>query len=222
LKFVSERNLASPDVWADSLSRSRTRRAAALRAAKKRLRTRGGAVSTVAAIAAMGVFAAFAGASGDLMKRGAEGDGVAAVQKALGVEADGVYGPVTRAAVTKYQKRNGLTVDGVVGPETLGSLGVKANVVNASYSPGSSGGGGSSGGDGGVPAVLERIAQCESGGDPTAVGGGGLYRGKYQFMQATWESVGGKGDPAKASEAEQDKRAVMLYNRAGTSPWGCA
>ena len=28
---------------------------------------------------------------------------------------------------------------------------------------------------------LEAIAACESGGDPTAIGGGGLYRGKYQF-----------------------------------------
>ena len=28
---------------------------------------------------------------------------------------------------------------------------------------------------------LQAIAQCESGGDPTAIGGGGAYRGKYQF-----------------------------------------
>jgi peptidoglycan hydrolase-like protein with peptidoglycan-binding domain len=172
----------------------------------------------VAVIALMGSFAAFAGAHTDLIKRGANGDGVAAVQQALGVEADGVYGPLTKAAVTKYQRRKGLTVDGVVGPETLGSLGLSgAKVVNASYT---SGGGGGNGG--GVPAVLERIAECESGGDPTAVGGGGLYRGKYQFMRSTWRSVGGTGDPAKASEAEQDKRAVMLYERSGTSPWGCA
>jgi peptidoglycan hydrolase-like protein with peptidoglycan-binding domain len=218
LKFVSERNLASPDVWADSLSRSRTRRAAAFGAARKRLRTRGGAVSMIAAIAVMGSFAAFAGAQTTLIKKGAEGNGVAAVQQALGVEADGVYGPVTKAAVTKYQKKQGLTVDGVVGPETLGSLGISgAKVTNAS-----GGGGGGNGGGVNVPAVLEQIAQCESGGDPTAIGGGGLYRGKYQFAQATWESVGGSGDPAKASEAEQDKRAVMLYERSGTAPWGCA
>src|SRR4051794_16433679 len=35
--------------------------------------------------------------------------------------------------------------------------------------------------DVGVPAALEGIAACESGGDPHAVGGGGAYRGKYQF-----------------------------------------
>lgn len=67
--------------------------------------------------------------------------------------------------------------------------------------------------------VLASIAQCESGGDPTAIGGGGLYRGLYQFDQQTWESVGGVGDPAAASVGEQTKRAEILLARAGTSPW---
>jgi hypothetical protein len=66
---------------------------------------------------------------------------------------------------------------------------------------------------------LEAIAACESGGNPQAVGGGGLYRGKYQFDRSTWASVGGSGDPAAAPEAEQDRRAAMLLAQAGTSPW---
>ena len=66
---------------------------------------------------------------------------------------------------------------------------------------------------------LEAIAACESGGDPTAVGGGGAYRGKYQFDYGTWASVGGSGDPAAAPEAEQDMRAQMLIARSGSSPW---
>ncbi len=70
-----------------------------------------------------------------------------------------------------------------------------------------------------VPPQLAAIAACESGGDPGAIGGGGLYRGKYQFDQGTWASVGGSGDPAAASEAEQDMRAAMLYSRAGAAPW---
>jgi cell wall-associated NlpC family hydrolase len=49
---------------------------------------------------------------------------VAPVQRALGVPVDGVYGPVSRAAVRDYQKRKGLIVDGIVGPQTLGSLGI--------------------------------------------------------------------------------------------------
>jgi peptidoglycan hydrolase CwlO-like protein len=68
-----------------------------------------------------------------------------------------------------------------------------------------------------VAAHLERIAQCESGGDPTR--DGGQYRGKYQFDLGTWQSVGGTGDPAAAPEAEQDRRAAMLYALRGSSPW---
>jgi hypothetical protein len=70
-----------------------------------------------------------------------------------------------------------------------------------------------------VPAHLQAIAACESGGNPRAIGGGGLYRGKYQFDRGTWASVGGSGDPAAAPEAEQDRRAAMLYAKAGASPW---
>ena len=68
-------------------------------------------------------------------------------------------------------------------------------------------------------ATLESIASCESGGDPEAVSSGGTYRGKYQFDQGTWESVGGSGDPAAAPEAEQDYRAALLYSESGSSPW---
>jgi len=66
---------------------------------------------------------------------------------------------------------------------------------------------------------LEAIAACESGGDPTAIGGGGLYRGKYQFTYETWQSVGGGGDPAAAPEAEQDRRAAALLARDGAGQW---
>jgi Transglycosylase-like domain len=67
--------------------------------------------------------------------------------------------------------------------------------------------------------TLEAIAACESGSDPTIVSSDGSYRGKYQFDFGTWESVGGSGDPAAASELEQDYRAALLYSRAGSSPW---
>ena len=70
---------------------------------------------------------------------------------------------------------------------------------------------------GSVAAHLARIARCESGGDPTRVSG--PYRGKYQFDLGTWQSVGGTGDPAAAPEAEQDRRAAMLYALRGSSPW---
>ena len=68
-------------------------------------------------------------------------------------------------------------------------------------------------------ATLEAIAACESGGDPTIVSADGSYRGKYQFSFETWASVGGSGDPAAASESEQDYRAALLYASSGSSPW---
>jgi len=67
--------------------------------------------------------------------------------------------------------------------------------------------------------TMQRIAACESGGNPHAIGGGGTYRGKYQFDRPTWASVGGSGDPASAPEAEQDRRAAILYARVGRSAW---
>lgn len=70
-----------------------------------------------------------------------------------------------------------------------------------------------------VSPALQAIASCESGGNPRAVSSNGMYRGKYQFSTATWAGVGGTGDPAAASEAEQDKRAAMLYARSGPGQW---
>jgi len=67
--------------------------------------------------------------------------------------------------------------------------------------------------------TLEAIAHCESRGDPTAVSADGLYRGKYQFDLATWQSLGGSGDPARAGEREQDHRARTLAADRGSTPW---
>jgi hypothetical protein len=66
--------------------------------------------------------------------------------------------------------------------------------------------------------TMQAIAQCESGGNPATDTGNGFY-GKYQFTQATWQAVGGTGNPAAAPEAEQDRRAAQLYAQAGPSQW---
>jgi peptidoglycan hydrolase-like protein with peptidoglycan-binding domain len=135
------------------------------------------------------------------------GSTVKALQRALDIPADGVYGPQTKRAVRRYQRRHGLTVDGIAGRQTLTSLGLIGGGAKAES----------------TSDVLERIAQCESGGNPRAVSANGKYFGKYQFSKPTWRSVGGSGNPAKAPEAEQDRRARKLYRRAGTSPWpNCA
>jgi Transglycosylase-like domain len=67
--------------------------------------------------------------------------------------------------------------------------------------------------------ALQAIAACESGGNPQAVGGGGAFRGKYQFTYESWAAVGGHGDPAAAPEAEQDRRAALLMARSGAGNW---
>jgi lysozyme family protein len=131
------------------------------------------------------------------------GTSVRELQRALGIPADGIYGRQTRRAVRRFQRAHGLHVDGIAGPATLTALGIRAHKASSED-----------------PAVvLERIAQCESGGDPTAVSANHRYFGKYQFSRATWRAVGGTGNPAKAPEAEQDSRALTLYQREGTKPW---
>jgi hypothetical protein len=70
-----------------------------------------------------------------------------------------------------------------------------------------------------VRGVLEQIAACESHGNPRAIGGGGAFRGKYQFTYGTWAAVGGRGDPATAPEFEQDRRAAILLKRTGGAAW---
>jgi hypothetical protein len=75
----------------------------------------------------------------------------------------------------------------------------------------------------GVPAwglqKLRSIAACESHGNPRAVGGGGAYRGMYQFSFSTWAVVGGSGDPVVASRWEQTWRAWLLLSRHGSGHW---
>jgi hypothetical protein len=70
-----------------------------------------------------------------------------------------------------------------------------------------------------VSPALQSIAACESGGNPRAIGGGGAFRGKYQFTYSTWAAVGGSGDPAAAPEAEQDRRAAALLAGSGPGQW---
>ncbi len=67
--------------------------------------------------------------------------------------------------------------------------------------------------------VWGALAQCESGGNPTAVSANGLYYGLYQFSLSTWASVGGSGLPTQATAAEQTMRAQILQARSGWGQW---
>ena len=72
---------------------------------------------------------------------------------------------------------------------------------------------------GGDPGGWAALRTCESGGDYTITSASGRYRGAYQFDQRTWESVGGTGDPAAATPAEQDLRARSLLEQRGARAW---
>ena len=52
------------------------------------------------------------------LRRGDRGSYVEALQRALGLAADGIFGPNTEGAVRAYQIQHGLKGDGIVGPLT--------------------------------------------------------------------------------------------------------
>ena len=127
------RDLGSPDCWDRSLERSRARRAQ--REANKPSLPRATATRVTAAVMAASVLGTTAAAdvataaptgqtSGEGLKRGARGDEVSALQRALGLAPDGVFGPQTARAVKRYQRSHGLVADGIVGPNTRASLGL--------------------------------------------------------------------------------------------------
>lgn len=64
-------------------------------------------------------------------------------------------------------------------------------------------------------------AECESGGNPRAIGGGGAYRGAFQFLRSTWrtspKSPG--GDPIRYTYRVQAVVAIMLRREMGSKPW---
>ena len=171
------------------------------------------AVAAVPALADPGASAS-GGASASsevIVKRGDRGEAVRNIQQELGIAADGVFGVQTERAVKRFQRGHDLVPDGIVGPLTRGALGLRpfsSRAVRRTSSRSVN-----------VPAALERIAECESGGNPRAVSPGGQYRGKYQFSRSTWRAIGGSGDPADAPEWLQDRLALKLYRERGSAPW---
>jgi peptidoglycan hydrolase-like protein with peptidoglycan-binding domain len=128
------RDLGCPELWARSLARSRRRRAAAERRSSS---LPVGAVSTALLVAtvtgpaggaalAQGIATA-SSVQTTFLQVGSRGASVAAAQRALGIPADGIFGPQTRAAVLAFQRARGLEVDGVIGPMTRAALGGGAN-----------------------------------------------------------------------------------------------
>ena len=57
-----------------------------------------------------------------VLRKGSRGEGVKMMQEALGISADGAFGPGTERALKAWQAKNGLTADGIAGPKTLEKL----------------------------------------------------------------------------------------------------
>lgn len=76
------------------------------------------------------------------------------------------------------------------------------------------------------PDGLARLRACESGGNYQSIGGGGSFRGAYQFTRSTWNATAGRFyphlsgvDPASADPGDQDRMARALWANGGPRHW---
>lgn len=140
-----QRDLGELEFWERSRVRSRLRRESA---AARKVGVKQGARSRLA-MALVGVTLAVpateavtagtaqaAPVTDSILKRGDSGSRVAALQRALGVPADGEFGPATHKAVRAYQRAHGLAVDGVVGALTAAKLGLGSSTTKTKASTG--------------------------------------------------------------------------------------
>jgi peptidoglycan hydrolase-like protein with peptidoglycan-binding domain len=140
-------------------------------------------------------------------RKASRGSGVAALQRKLGIAADGVFGPGTEAAVKSFQRRHGLTADGVVGPATRSALGLGSGPV---LKRGGRGGGGSATG-GIVQRVIaagNRIARA-----PYVYGGGhgSFTAGGYDCSGSVSYALHGGG----LLKTPRDSSGLMSYGSPG-------
>lgn len=168
-----DRDLAREELWAQSLARSRARRAAAAQRGGLPLPGKGSAVTAavlVAGAATAGSVAMEAAQPADAVAAvvKSRGGDVRQLQQLIGVSADGVFGPQTQRALKRWQRNRGLTADGIAGPMTRSALGMgtgpvlKRRAGGARASSGRRASGRSRGG-GGVRGLQRRIGVTADG-----------------------------------------------------------
>lgn len=129
------------------------------------------------------------------------GDPVARLQRALGIAADGSYGPRTEAAVRDLQARHGLPADGVVGPATWHALGIRtAAVITPPPAPEIATGGAAAGGE-------------------TAATGGEHRRGEPPASRPAESTPGGSSPDGAGGSAGVVQRVIAAGDRIATLPY---
>jgi peptidoglycan hydrolase-like protein with peptidoglycan-binding domain len=130
-RYDAARDLTDPELWDISRSWAKAKRLAAEPGTMPQARVAGAALVVAAVAAALPVpggahgrvkGAGAAEVRAELLRMGSRGAAVVKLQRRLGIAADGIFGPITRARVRAFQKRHGLLVDGIVGPQTRAAL----------------------------------------------------------------------------------------------------
>ena len=152
-----------------------------------------------------------AGASAStILEKGDNGRSVARLQRALGLPADGIFGPATARALKRFQRRHHIEADGIAGPATWSLLRGSTRTVSAS-------GGSKFVSRGPVIAALQRALGIGSDG----VFGSQTARAVKRFQRAHGLGADGVVGPATwAALGIQDARHILrkIGSHAGGRP----
>jgi peptidoglycan hydrolase-like protein with peptidoglycan-binding domain len=233
------RDLSDSEFWELSLGRSRARRRAAqlrfVPASSRAKRASLGALAALTAGPAAGLTEAGASQQSAplpptptpptttehhiVLSSGSEGRQVSLLQRALGIPADGVYGPETEAAVRSFQASRGLVADSVVGPATSAALAKGAppvlsgaavldQIVEAAPARETARGGGGEAATAGAALVSTQQPQQESGSAPEAA---------ESEVRTQLDVRGGSEAPAETGQAQQPSAKIAALTGGGSA-----